>query len=74
MMQKKEQEVQFAFQGKHGLDNIFVTENFFFKNEYQEFFLTCAFLIDLVRWWQNNIFLSLAGLDYILNFQKSFPA
>ena len=31
MIQKKEQEVYFAIQGKHSLDSIFVTKNFFFQ-------------------------------------------
>ena len=40
--------------------NIFVTKNFFFRNEHPKKFLTCAFLVDLVGWRQTNIFLSLA--------------
>ena len=48
MMQKKEQEVYFALQGKHSEDNIFVTKFFFFRNEHQKHFLTRSFLVDLV--------------------------
>ena len=47
-MQKKEQEVYFALQGKHSEDNIFVTKFFFSRNEHQKHFLTRSFLVDLV--------------------------
>ena len=40
--------------------NIFVTKNFFFRNEHQKWFLPRRFLLDPVGWRQTNIFLSLA--------------
>ena len=59
-MQKKEQEVYFALQGKHSLDNTFVIKKSFFRNEYQKNFLTRTFFVDSAEWRQANIFLSLA--------------
>ena len=46
MIQKKEQEVYFAIQGKHSLDSIFVTKIFFVRYEHQKCFLICMFLVD----------------------------
>ena len=48
--------------------NIFVTKEFFFKNERQKNCLTCMFLVDLVRWRQ-TIFKS--GLINFLNIHFS---
>ena len=49
MMQKKEQEVYFALQGKHSLDNMFVTKNFYSRNEHQKMFLIGLFLVDPIE-------------------------
>ena len=62
MMQKKEQTLYFALQGKYRQDNIFVTKKKFFRNEDQKIFLHHTFLVDLVGWQQTNIFLSLTLL------------
>ena len=39
---------------------IFVTKIFFFRNEHQKNFLIRTIFVDLVRWRQTTIFLSLA--------------
>ena len=44
-MQKKQQKVYFALQGKHSWDNIFVTKKYFFRNEHKKIFWTARFLL-----------------------------
>ena len=55
-MQKKEREVYFALQGKHSLDNMFVTKNFYSRNEHQKMFLIGLFLVDPIELHKTNIF------------------
>ena len=47
-MQKKEQEVYFAVYSKHGEDDIFLINFFYFGNKHEKQFLTRTFLADPV--------------------------